>query len=116
MGAVVARLSDLVIVTSDNPRGEEPERIIEDIMRGIQPPSHRGMLSPPRPHLRIVDRRQAIERAIASAAPGDMVLIAGKGHERTQVIGDKVLPFDDAAVARDALAQRRAVTGSRESQ
>jgi len=114
MGAVVARLSDVVIVTSDNPRSEEPERIVEDIMRGIQPaaerdrPANRG-----RSHLKIVDRRQAIERAIKIAEPGDMVLIAGKGHERTQVIGERVLPFDDAAVAREALARRRAVDSGR---
>jgi len=114
MGAVVARLSDLVIVTSDNPRGEEPERIIEDIMRGIQPAAERGRAGGgARTHLTIADRRQAIERAIESAAPGDTVLIAGKGHERTQVIGERVLPFDDAAVAREALARRRAADSGR---
>jgi UDP-N-acetylmuramoyl-L-alanyl-D-glutamate--2,6-diaminopimelate ligase len=111
MGAVVARLSDLVIVTSDNPRSEEPERIIEDIMRGIQPASQRGVVNGGRAHLKIVDRLQAIERAVSVAAPGDMVLIAGKGHERTQVIGERVLPFDDAAVAREALDRRRAARG-----
>jgi UDP-N-acetylmuramoyl-L-alanyl-D-glutamate--2,6-diaminopimelate ligase len=107
MGAVVARLSDLVIVTSDNPRSEEPERIIEDIMRGIVPAFERiragGQASR---YLTIVDRRQAIERAIEVAEPGDVVLIAGKGHERTQVIGERILPFDDVAVAREALARR----------
>jgi UDP-N-acetylmuramoyl-L-alanyl-D-glutamate--2,6-diaminopimelate ligase len=107
MGAVVARLSDLVIVTSDNPRSEEPERIIEDIMRGIAPAFERtragGQSSR---YLTIVDRRQAIARAIEVAEPGDVVLIAGKGHERTQVIGERILPFDDVAVARDALARR----------
>jgi len=114
MGAVVARLSDVVIVTSDNPRSEEPERIVEDIMRGIQPAAERG-----RPAgsglslLKIVDRREAIERAITIAEPCDMVLIAGKGHERTQVIGERVLPFDDAAVARQALARRRAADRGR---
>jgi UDP-N-acetylmuramoyl-L-alanyl-D-glutamate--2,6-diaminopimelate ligase len=114
MGAVVARLSDLVIVTSDNPRSEEPERIIEDIMRGIQPAAERGRAGGGiRAHLTIADRRQAIERAIESAAPGDTVLIAGKGHERTQVIGERILPFDDAAVAREALARRRAADSGR---
>jgi UDP-N-acetylmuramyl-tripeptide synthetase len=107
MGAVVARLSDVMIVTSDNPRGEEPERIIEEIMRGVQPVSGRGRSSGSRLDLTVVDRRQAIEQAIGLAQPGDMVLIAGKGHERTQVIGDRVLPFDDAAVARETLARRR---------
>jgi len=110
MGAVVARLSDVVVVTSDNPRSEEPDRIIEDILRGIPPAGERGQRRTP---LTIVDRRQAIERAIAQAEPGDMVLIAGKGHERTQVIGERVLPFDDAAVAREALHRRRAAYGSR---
>jgi UDP-N-acetylmuramoyl-L-alanyl-D-glutamate--2,6-diaminopimelate ligase len=106
MGAVVARLSDVVVVTSDNPRSEDPQRILEDIMRGIQPaPGRSGGAA--RPHLKIVDRRQAIERAIRMAEPGDMVLLAGKGHERTQVIGERVLPFDDAAVAREALEERR---------
>lgn len=117
MGAVVSRLSDVVVVTSDNPRSEEPERIIEDILRGIQPAGERGRGAGPRPsHLTIVERRQAIERAIALAEPGDMVLIAGKGHERTQVIGERVLPFDDAAVAREALDRRRAAHGSRDPQ
>ncbi len=106
MGAVVARLSDVVVVTSDNPRSEDPQRILEDIMRGIQPAPGRSN-GTARPHLKIVDRRQAIERAIRMADAGDMVLLAGKGHERTQVIGERVLPFDDAAVAREALEERR---------
>jgi len=114
MGAVVARLSDVVVITSDNPRSEEPERIIEDILRGIQPAGERGRGGGQRASpLKIVERRQAIERAIALAEPGDMVLIAGKGHERTQVIGERVLPFDDAAVAREALDRRRAAHNSR---
>ncbi len=117
MGAVVARLSDVVIVTSDNPRSEEPARIIEDIMRGISPAADRGRAAGQRQsHLKIVDRRRAIERAIAVAQPGDMVLLAGKGHERTQVIGEKVLPFDDAAVAREALERRRAAESGAEPQ
>jgi len=107
MGAVVARLSDLVIVTSDNPRSEEPERIIEDIMRGIAPAFERARAgSQSSRYLTIVDRRQAIGRAIEVAEPGDVVLIAGKGHERSQVIGERILPFDDVAVAREALARR----------
>jgi UDP-N-acetylmuramoyl-L-alanyl-D-glutamate--2,6-diaminopimelate ligase len=106
MGAVVARLSDIVIVTSDNPRSEDPRRIVEDIMRGIQPSN--GRTGSTHALLKILDRRQAIERAIRTANPGDMVLLAGKGHERTQVIGERVLPFDDAAVAREALDERRA--------
>ena len=113
MGAVAARLSDLVIVTSDNPRSEDPERIIEEIRRGIVMPADR--IAPKgqqrgTPSLAIVDRREAIEKAIKDAKPGDLVLIAGKGHEKYQVIGDKTLPFDDVDVARAALARRRSGT------
>jgi UDP-N-acetylmuramoyl-L-alanyl-D-glutamate--2,6-diaminopimelate ligase len=117
MGAVAARLSDLVVITSDNPRSEDPMQIIEEIKRGIVVPADR---TPPRgtpakstPHLAIVDRKAAIERAIREAAAGDLVLIAGKGHEKYQVIGERTLPFDDVEVARAALARRRA--GSRVS-
>jgi UDP-N-acetylmuramoyl-L-alanyl-D-glutamate--2,6-diaminopimelate ligase len=111
MGAVAARLSDLVIVTSDNPRSEDPERIIEEIKRGIVVPADRaarGQHAPKStPCLTIVDRRAAIERAVREARPGDLVLVAGKGHEKYQVIGDRVLPFDDVEIARAALARRR---------
>jgi UDP-N-acetylmuramoyl-L-alanyl-D-glutamate--2,6-diaminopimelate ligase len=108
MGAVAARLSDLVVLTSDNPRSEDPERIIEEIRRGIASGADRGRAGGAPQVLSIVDRREAIERAIRLARPGDLVLIAGKGHERTQTIGSRVLPFDDAEVAREALARRRA--------
>jgi len=114
MGAVAAKLSDLVIVTSDNPRSEDPERILEEIRRGIVMPADR--MAPKgqqkgTPSLAIVDRREAIEKAIKDARPGDLVLIAGKGHEKYQVIGDRTVPFDDVEVARSALARRR--SGSR---
>lgn len=115
MGAVAARLSDVVIVTSDNPRSEKPEQIIEDIQRGIVLPPDRtgpdGRGPKATPSYAIVDRKAAIERAIREARPGDLVLIAGKGHEKYQVIGDRTLPFDDVEVARAALALRRAGTG-----
>ncbi|HEU5288304.1 MAG TPA: UDP-N-acetylmuramoyl-L-alanyl-D-glutamate--2,6-diaminopimelate ligase [Candidatus Limnocylindria bacterium] len=111
MGAVAARLSDLVVVTSDNPRSEDPDQIIEQIKKGIVMPADRV---PPRGQaprstacLAIPDRKEAIERAVRDARPGDLVLIAGKGHERYQEIGGRVLPFDDVDVARAALARRR---------
>lgn len=115
MGAVAARLSDLVVLTSDNPRSEDPETIIEEIKRGIQPPSgrpviHQGQVLPPirvTPYLTVVDREAAIERAVREAASGDVVLIAGKGHEKYQVIGNRTFPFDDVAVAQAALTRRR---------
>jgi len=112
MGAVAARLSDMVIVTSDNPRSEDPEAIIEDVKRGIVLPADRiapnGQGPRTTPYLAIADRRQAIERAVREARSGDLVLVAGKGHEKYQVIGAKTLPFDDVEVARGALAGRRA--------
>jgi UDP-N-acetylmuramyl tripeptide synthase len=112
MGAVAARLSDMVVVTSDNPRSENPDLIIDEIKRGIVLPADRiapnGQGPKSTPCLTIVDRKAAIERAIRDARPGDLVLIAGKGHEKYQVIGARTLPFDDVEVARAALAGRRA--------
>ena len=95
MGAVVARLADRVVVTSDNPRGEAPLAIIDAIIGGM-PDRSRVDVEP--------DRRAAIALAVAGAAPGDLVLIAGKGHETTQTIGEHVLPFDDREVAIELLA------------
>jgi UDP-N-acetylmuramoyl-L-alanyl-D-glutamate--2,6-diaminopimelate ligase len=113
MGAVASRLSDLVIITSDNPRSEDPAQIIEEIKRGIVMPADRvgpkGQTGPKAtPYLAIVDRQAAIERAVQDARPGDLVLIAGKGHEKYQEIGGRVLPFDDVDVATSALGRRRA--------
>ena len=108
MGAVAGRLSDLVVLTSDNPRSEDPARIVDEIKRGLAPTREPG--APPRtgtPFVVELDRRVAIERAVRTAASGDRVLIAGKGHEKYQVIGDRTLPFDDVEVARAALAHRR---------
>jgi UDP-N-acetylmuramoyl-L-alanyl-D-glutamate--2,6-diaminopimelate ligase len=117
MGAVAARLSDLVVITSDNPRSEDPSRIIEEIKRGVVPPPDRTRPAGRTPHrvpscLTVVDRRAAIRRAIEGAQPGDVVLIAGKGHEKYQVVGDRTLPFDDVEVARAALGQRRTDAGA----
>jgi UDP-N-acetylmuramoyl-L-alanyl-D-glutamate--2,6-diaminopimelate ligase len=96
MGAAAARLADRVVLTSDNPRGEDPLAIIEAIRRGapaceVEP-----------------DRRSAIEQAIAAAAPRDVILVAGKGHESYQETRGRREPFSDAAVARTALARRGA--------
>jgi UDP-N-acetylmuramoyl-L-alanyl-D-glutamate--2,6-diaminopimelate ligase len=103
MGMVAARLSDVVVITSDNPRGEDPERIIEEAKRGAQPELRNGDTE----LLTIVDRREAIQQAVRLARQGDVVLVAGKGHEKYQEVGGRVLPFDDVAVAREALAARR---------
>jgi UDP-N-acetylmuramoyl-L-alanyl-D-glutamate--2,6-diaminopimelate ligase len=108
MGAVAGRLSDLIVITSDNPRGEDPDRIIEEIRRGITSDTRRDSAQR---LLSIADRRAAIVKAIGLARPGDLVLLAGKGHEQYQVIGNEQLPFDDAAVAREALARRRTNSG-----
>jgi UDP-N-acetylmuramoyl-L-alanyl-D-glutamate--2,6-diaminopimelate ligase len=105
MGMVAARLSDVVIITSDNPRSEDPNRIIEEIQRGIPAGSQGSDRTPS--VMTVVDRAQAISRAVAMATRGDVVLIAGKGHEKYQQIGDRVLPFDDGETGRAALAARR---------
>jgi UDP-N-acetylmuramoyl-L-alanyl-D-glutamate--2,6-diaminopimelate ligase len=108
MGAVAGRLSDLIVITSDNPRSEDPLKIIEDIQRGITVDTRRDtgqrMLTYP-------DRREAIGKAIELARPGDVVLIAGKGHEKYQIVGGDVRPFDDVAVAREALGRKRSNSG-----
>lgn len=95
MGEAAASLSDVVILTSDNPRTEDPKQIFADV--------EAGMHAVDKPYLKIADRRSAIHRAIAEARPGDLVLIAGKGHEDYQIIGTDVFHFDDREVAREAL-------------
>jgi UDP-N-acetylmuramoyl-L-alanyl-D-glutamate--2,6-diaminopimelate ligase len=103
MGAVASRLSDVVVMTSDNPRTEDPVRIIEEIKRGVPAASEREE----KKTYSVLDRREAIQFAIGKAQPGDLVLLAGKGHEKTQTIGSQELPFDEAAIAREALERRR---------
>jgi UDP-N-acetylmuramoyl-L-alanyl-D-glutamate--2,6-diaminopimelate ligase len=103
MGMVAARLSDLVIITSDNPRSEDPMRIIDEVKLGAEPESRQGKAE----ILTIVDRREAIRQAVGVASPEDIVLVVGKGHEKYQEIGGRVTPFDDVAVAREALEARR---------
>ncbi len=102
MASISERLADRVVVTSDNPRNESPEDIVADIVAGLQEQSRSSV---------ILDRAQAIAQSIADASPGDTVLIAGKGHEDYQLVGDQVLQFSDFAEARKALAQRRADGG-----
>ncbi len=103
MGMVAARLSDVVVITSDNPRSEDPARIIEEVKRGADPETRQGNAEV----LAIADRREAILNAVGRASRGDVVLIAGKGHEKYQEIDGRVTPFDDVAVAREALEARR---------
>ena len=108
MGAVADRLSDVIVVTSDNPRSEDPSRIIEEIQRGLTADRRKDA---GQRLLTIVDRGEAIATAIELARPDDLVLIAGKGHEKYQAIGDRILPFDDVEAAREALARRRTNSG-----
>ena len=95
MGGIATALSDLAIVTSDNPRSEEPQAIVDQILEGIGK-------SPVEVEL---DRRAAIRQALAQARPGDVVVIAGKGHEQGQEIAGQLLPFDDRQVAGDLLVE-----------
>ncbi|HEX2191165.1 MAG TPA: UDP-N-acetylmuramoyl-L-alanyl-D-glutamate--2,6-diaminopimelate ligase [Longimicrobiaceae bacterium] len=101
MGRVAARLADLSIVTSDNPRTEDPERIADEVEAGM---GHA-------PRLRVLDRREAIRRALDEAGEGDVVLLAGKGHETYQLWGSEVRPFDERAVIREVLAERETIAG-----
>ena len=109
MGAVAARLSDLVILTSDNPRSEDPAAIIEDIKRGWCRRNGRAEAGCRAVHAVARHRRPrgGHHQAVVEARAGDVVLIAGKGHESTQTIGDRVLPFEDGKVARAALRRRQ---------
>ena len=86
--------ADVVIATSDNPRSENPQRILNDVMTGLRDP---------KAALRIDDRREAIAAALDLAASDDVVIVAGKGHEDVQIVGDERIPFDDAAVVRELL-------------
>jgi UDP-N-acetylmuramoyl-L-alanyl-D-glutamate--2,6-diaminopimelate ligase len=96
MGRAAAEASEIIVVTSDNPRSEEPRAIIDEILPGTAGMPATVEVEP--------DRSKAIALAMTKARVGDIVVIAGKGHEKTQTIGKQVLPFDDVAVARQALA------------
>jgi UDP-N-acetylmuramoyl-L-alanyl-D-glutamate--2,6-diaminopimelate ligase len=95
MGEAAGKGSDFVVLTSDNPRSEDPLAIINDAMVGLQRSGARYKTEP--------DREAAIATAIHEAGPGDIVLIAGKGHEKVQVTRDGSIPFDDVAIARAIL-------------
>jgi UDP-N-acetylmuramoyl-L-alanyl-D-glutamate--2,6-diaminopimelate ligase len=97
MGQAAARGADAIIVTSDNPRTEDPERIIDEIESGMAGASH----------VRIADRREAIRRAIVMLEPGDVLLLAGKGHETYQEVGTARVPFDERDIVHDILSGRR---------
>ena len=100
MGQVARELADTVVVTNDNPRSEEPIEIAEAILQGAGTDVEVDL-----------DRRSAIESAIAAAGPGDVVVIAGKGHEQGQEVAGVVHPFDDREVAREALRARGVARG-----
>jgi len=97
MGKIVAELSDVPIVTSDNPRSENPDDILKEIEVGVKPVTD--------DYFMIVDRREAIYKAVAMAEEGDSIVIAGKGHENYQILKDKTIHFDDTEVAVDALEE-----------
>jgi UDP-N-acetylmuramoyl-L-alanyl-D-glutamate--2,6-diaminopimelate ligase len=98
MGEAAGQLSDVVVLSSDNPRSEDPLKIINDASVGLQRTSAKVLVEP--------DRERAVELALEQARPGDMVLLAGKGHETTQVLKDRTIEFDDREVARRVLRQR----------
>jgi UDP-N-acetylmuramoyl-L-alanyl-D-glutamate--2,6-diaminopimelate ligase len=105
MGEIGARLAEVLLVTSDNPRSEDPKEIVAEIMAGT-----RKAARPPHaePVIAELDRRAAIERAVELAREGDVLVIAGKGHEQGQELAGGVkVPFDDVSVAREALRCRR---------
>ena len=98
MGQAAGAGSDVVVLTSDNPRREDPLAIIDQVLPGLSGTPATVIVEP--------DRRHAIELAIAQAQPGDLVLLAGKGHEKTQTIGEQVIPFDDVTIAQQVLRGR----------
>ena len=101
MGRIAAQYGDRVFVTSDNPRTEDPVQIVKDVEVGVKEGLRDGV-----DYDVIVDRREAIFAAIAEAKAGDVVIIAGKGHEDYQILKDETIHFDDREVAREALKER----------
>jgi UDP-N-acetylmuramyl tripeptide synthase len=99
MGKVAGLLADIAIATSDNPRSEDPEAILAEVEVGL-------VASGATKYLKVPDRREAIRTAIDLANPGTIVVIAGKGHERVQVLGNRSIPFDDREVAAEFASRR----------
>ena len=95
MGETAAKFADFTVITSDNPRTEDPEKIVRDL--------EKGAMKTGRDYVCIVDRKQAIWYTIQNAKPGDVIILAGKGHETTQILKDKVIPFDERVIVREAL-------------
>jgi UDP-N-acetylmuramoyl-L-alanyl-D-glutamate--2,6-diaminopimelate ligase len=95
MADAVARSADVVVLTSDNPRTEDPEQILDDLVEGLKGKDHE----------RVVDRNDAIRFALSTAQEGDTMLLAGKGHETYQVVGNEQRPFDERAIVQDCLAE-----------
>jgi UDP-N-acetylmuramoyl-L-alanyl-D-glutamate--2,6-diaminopimelate ligase len=115
MGEAATSLADITIITSDNPRGEDPVKIIEDIEAGLTGVRRfeAGDEVPDSGYTVIVDRREAIRRAVAIAGTNDTVLVAGKGHEDYQLIGERTLSFDDKEELAQAISAHRALAGER---
>lgn len=101
MTEIACRYSDIVILTTDNPRSEDPEVIFRDMKQGIDPARHSCQIQ------EIYDRREAIEKMVSLAEPGDVLLVLGKGHEDYQILGDRKVPFDDRQVVAEALEKRK---------
>lgn len=107
MAAAAMRYSDLLIMTSDNPRSEDPENILGDMRRGI-PAARAGGAEV----MEVLDRRAAIQKLISLAEPGDVLFVLGKGHEDFQILGEKKIPFDDRRVIQECLKRKSRVSFS----
>ena len=99
MGRIASRFADFLILTSDNCRSEKPEAILADILRGVDKE---------KPYIVISDRREAIRYAVLHAEPGDILLLAGKGHETYEIRGKQRLPFSEREIVRESFAERTA--------
>ena len=98
MGSIATKLADSVVITSDNSRGEDPQKIINDILKGIDKEKIYSV---------IPDRREAIKRTVLEAKAGDVIVLAGKGHEKYEINAEGRLPFDETEIVKNALAERQ---------